>query len=59
MNTMDEYLRNIVRDFEHCDCCGECKASEKINGTDCTFCQLLMIYKRDISRALNTLMDKM
>ena len=54
---------NIVQDFEHCDenggRCSECKAIEKINGTDWTFCNLLLAYRSDISNAIDDLIDKM
>lgn len=54
-----EYIVNIVQDFERCDECSVCKANEIINGIDCTFCDLLMIYRNDISNAVSHLIDKM
>lgn len=54
-----EYIVNIVQDFERCDECSVCKANEIINGIDCTFCDLLMIYRNDISNAVSYLIDKM
>ena len=59
----NEYIMNIVQDFEHCGenggRCSECKANEIINGTDCTFCNLLLVYRSDISNAIDDLIDKM
>ena len=56
----EEYMVNIVQDFERCDGrCSVCKANEIINGTDCTFCKLLCIYKEDLSRAITEVLDKM
>lgn len=62
MGIRDEYLQNIVEDFEHCGEDGECevcKAYERLNGTDCTFCELLLTYRNDISNALTKLIDQM
>ena len=56
----EEYMVNIVQDFERCDAkCSVCKANEIINGTDCTFCKLLCIYKEDLSRAITEVLDKL
>ena len=60
--TEGEYIKNIVRDFEHCGesgGCESCKCYERMNGTDCTFCELLLIYRNDISKALTNLIDQM
>lgn len=54
-----EYLQNIVEDFEHCGDCEVCRAYERLNGTDCTFCELLRAYRNDISNALTKLIDQM
>lgn len=59
MGMRDEYLQNIVEDFEHCGVCEVCRAYEKLNGTDCTFCELLRTYRNDISNALTKLIDQM
>ena len=56
----EEYLVNIVQDCERCGGkCSVCKANEIINGTDCTFCKLLRIYKEDFSRAITEVLDKL
>lgn len=58
----EEYILNIVQDFENCGengKCSDCKANEKINGTDCKFCNLLLIYRNDISNGVSHLIDKM
>ena len=58
----EEYIVNIVQDFENCGengKCSVCKANEIINGTDCTFCKLLCIYKEDLSRAITEVLDKL
>lgn len=58
----EEYIVNIVQDFERCDAkCSVCKANEIINGIgiDCTFCKLLCAYKEDLSRAITEVLDKM
>lgn len=57
-----EYLRSILNDFEHCgskEFCENCNAYEKLNGTQCTVCELLLTYRNDISKALNNLIDQM
>lgn len=56
------YLRGIVDSFEKCGehgGCENCKAYERLNGTECTFCELMLIYRTDISNALTKLIDQM
>lgn len=55
----NEYIMNIVQDFEHCGECEVCRAYERLNGTDCTFCELLRTYRNDISNAITEVLDKM
>jgi hypothetical protein len=58
--TEDEhaYLKNITDSFGECDSnCESCKAYEKMNQTDCTFCDLLLTYRIDINRKLNQFID--
>lgn len=64
MGIRNEYLQNIVYDFEHCGedgDCEVCRANERLNGKDCTFCDLLLTYscRNDISNALTKLIDKL
>ena len=57
-----EYLRNILNDFEHCDSigfCENCKAYERLNSTQCAVCELLLTYRNDISNAITKLIDQM
>lgn len=55
----NDYVQNILHDFEHCDECEHCKANETFNGTKYTFCQLLRTYKDGISRAITEVLDKL
>ena len=58
--TESDYVRCILNDFEKCDSnCENCKAYEKLNGTQCAVCELLLTYRNDISKALTKLIDNM
>lgn len=59
--TESDYVRRILNDFEKCDSknCEKCKAYEKLNGTQCAVCELLLTYRNDISKALTKLIDNM
>ena len=55
-----DYIRGILNDFEKCDSnCENCKAYEKLNGTQCTVCLLLLTYRNDISNAIYKLIVQM
>ena len=56
----EEYLNKIVKDFEVCKGdCSTCKAFEKINKTDCNFCELLLTYRSHIQCEITRLLDTM
>lgn len=58
--TESDSIRGILNDFEKCDSnCENCKAYEKLNGTQCAVCELLLTYRNDISKALTKLIDNM
>ena len=65
MNLSEEehtFLRGIIDGFEHCGShggCENCKAYERINDTECTFCELMLSYRTDIANKLTELIDRM
>lgn len=62
MANLDEELREIVNDFENCgshDLCEKCKCYERLNGTQCTICDLLLTYRGDLSNRITELIDNM
>lgn len=62
MNLNDEELIAIVNDFENCGShgiCEKCKCYERLNGTQCTICGLLLTYRNDLADRITELIDKM
>lgn len=58
--TESDYIRGILNDFKKCDSnCENCKAYERLNGTQYAVCELLLKYRNDISKALTKLIDNM
>lgn len=56
----EEYLNKIVKNFENCKGdCTSCEAFEKINKTDCTFCELLLTYRSHVQCEITRLLDNM
>ena len=59
--TESDYVRRILNDFEKCDSknCENCKAYEKLNGTQCAVCELLLAYRKVMIFQLTKLIDNM
>ena len=58
--TESDYIRGILNDFKKCDSnCENCKAYERLNGTQCVVSELLLTYRNDISNAITKLIDQM
>ncbi len=62
MNLDYDEIREIVNDFENCGIhggCENCKCYEDLNDTQCTVCELLMTYRKDLTDKITELIESM
>ena len=58
--TESDYIRGILNDFKKCDSnCENCKEYERLNGTPCAVCELLLAYRKVMIFQLTKLIDNM